>query len=424
MQFKNGRTKVNQDTNISTKTWAALLCWPLTALTGALTLALLVLWLANVCSIFDTVGRHLGIAAASSSIEVQAGVWQERILGWFPDVAAKMLLFVLETDLSSVSALLIFFFSYCFFRGCLAVVRKNYASMMAPEFPFPRRFRITLVQFGLLGTLAAFLALGAQLENLAMDMQESATVLILVTAFGTALLSTFVSIFLVYVVAPAIQSFFQCCVTLPLSRNAEENSVALFFQGLEQATLALARISETLKPSTEGIRHELERMTESVTSASTAINAAFADAAGPLQTHMGSVSELLVDSTTATKAATSEFLELHGQTQESIGLLTNAVASLAIELRGQQKRAHEDSVALADVMKESCRANTERHSKIWKCIIQLRDELRRKPRERAIIRHSGGARGSDITGGLNNLIERISNITKFKKPGPNGGRNR
>jgi len=144
-------------------------------------------WLVNVdvalAGAFPQLGRALALVLPAPWIVF----WKSLSL----DVSTVTSLVPLLFFLSTTSALL------AFFRPIQALQAR--VSRSRERFPFSPDYQTTWVQLGLIGTLWAFLLLGNQL-NTKQDPAQSVT--ILVTAFGTALLSTLAGVVAAYLLAP------------------------------------------------------------------------------------------------------------------------------------------------------------------------------------------------------------------------------
>lgn len=82
---------------------------------------------------------------------------------------------------------------------------ENRLVALGHALPFPRRYQTIWIQMGFIGTLWGFMLIGWRLRNMG-SAQTVETLDILLKAFGTALLSTFTAVVLVYILAPVFRA--------------------------------------------------------------------------------------------------------------------------------------------------------------------------------------------------------------------------
>lgn len=115
---------------------------------------------------------------------------------------------LISIDLSAITPfILLWFFSAILrnsFNSIRGVLGKEQLSEKVDILPMPRACGTSWIQLGFVGTLWGFLLIGWKLKGLSVA-QSTQTLDILLKAFGTALLSTFTAVVIVYVFAPIVQ---------------------------------------------------------------------------------------------------------------------------------------------------------------------------------------------------------------------------
>jgi hypothetical protein len=133
------------------------------------------------------------------------------------------------------------------------------------RFPFPTDYQTTWVQLGLIGTLWAFLLLGNQL-NLKQDPAESVT--ILVTAFGTALLSTLAGVVAAYLLAPPICSVYGWLVRAadigPVRSTGTLDELKERLDGLGSSATAVSRVLVSKDDQEPALRESAAQTSEAL----------------------------------------------------------------------------------------------------------------------------------------------------------------
>lgn len=161
----------------------------------------------------------------------------------------------LSRDASTVTSMIGLILSFYVLRAALGYFFRPAAlpdqmAVSRESFPFPLRYQITWVQLGLLGTLWSFLLIGNQLK-LGMDPVESVT--ILVTAFGTALLSTFAGVVGAYIVAPLVAIGCQrACAAAGLRARTTSGALDELKAGIEALSRSNTATARLLAPETAG----------------------------------------------------------------------------------------------------------------------------------------------------------------------------
>jgi hypothetical protein len=103
---------------------------------------------------------------------------------------------------------------------------------LTAHFPFPSTYKTYFVQFGLLGTLLAFI-LAFSAQRLLSDIKDPE---MLYRALGTALWSSFTAIFLAYGVCPLVERGFAYTIRHAFTFDAPD-------EGLEKIVLGLQRLA-------------------------------------------------------------------------------------------------------------------------------------------------------------------------------------
>ena len=114
------------------------------------------------------------------------------------------------------------------------------------HFPFRTGYQTTLVQLGLIGTLWSFLLIGNRLDPSIGDPSESVT--LLVTAFGTALLSTFSGVVGAFILGPLVATAFRA--RLSAAGIREESTPGILDQlrqGLRDLSVRAGEASSSLQ---------------------------------------------------------------------------------------------------------------------------------------------------------------------------------
>jgi hypothetical protein len=116
----------------------------------------------------------------------------------------------ISVDRSCIApGLLLWFFFYiaiCSGRSLWMTVyqTKDDSLMEVPGIPLPTSYAITWVQLGFIGTLWGFMLIGIKMGDTNISKAGESVLDILLKAFETALLSTFVAVVLVYVFSPLV----------------------------------------------------------------------------------------------------------------------------------------------------------------------------------------------------------------------------
>lgn len=108
-------------------------------------------------------------------------------------------------DLSAITSFLLLWFFMSININIIKVLLKRLTKDQLYEkydtLPMPKTYDTTWIQLGFIGTLWGFMIIGIRMSQIG-GMQSSETIDILLMAFGTALLSTFTAVLLVYIFAP------------------------------------------------------------------------------------------------------------------------------------------------------------------------------------------------------------------------------
>ncbi len=168
----------------------------------------------------------------------------------------KLFLKRISFDLSAVTPLVLFLFFGAVSRNTLILVKNR----KKPEFlervkfdvnfPLPRSFERTWIQLGFIGTLWGFMIIGLRMNKTTLGAGEEALD-ILVKAFGTALLSTFSAVVMVYIVAPIFKGFFRWAIGIPVNEmNVGDQVAAKLYalnSGLQSTTGQISKLSQKIE---------------------------------------------------------------------------------------------------------------------------------------------------------------------------------
>jgi methyl-accepting chemotaxis protein len=134
-------------------------------------------------------------------------------------------------------------------------------------FPFYQNHEAIFVQFGFIGTIWGFLIVG---WNMGLTSGESAKKLdivdTLMRAFGTALLSTFTAVVLVYVIIPMTQSLFRGLIGLPESFTPDEN-MKRFNDSVSQTRIGVDTFKSTMESFTDTLCDITPQISETLANA-------------------------------------------------------------------------------------------------------------------------------------------------------------
>ena len=150
----------------------------------------------------------------------------------------------ISIDLSAVTPVILFmFFLFPGLGGVkLFKIHKNpnYEHKFTESFPFPENYQTTWIQLGFIGTLWAFLIIGHRMAKIK-HLGGIELLDILIKAFGTALISTFAAVVMVYIVTPIVKNAYQGLFNLkipPPLKTVEERLNKLSDQ-LNKTTIEL-----------------------------------------------------------------------------------------------------------------------------------------------------------------------------------------
>ncbi len=168
-------------------------------------------------------------------------IWGIDLLG-----LVKYAPYISRVDVSAANTLIFFLTGLFLFTGtrryCAASVSKaELAKIRDPHFPFPSRFKVVLVQLGLLGTVFAFIIAFNRLAGASPEAQHRYDPALLVVPLGAALWSTFAGIAFAYIIVPAIQRLFSFLLRTPsatTSASQDVNSVVDSFASLKKQVTA------------------------------------------------------------------------------------------------------------------------------------------------------------------------------------------
>lgn len=287
---------------------------------------------------------------------------------------AKYAPYISRVDVSAANTLIFFLTNLFLFIGtvryCAACGDPSKLQRICnPHFPFPLRFKVLLVQLGLLGTVFAFIIAFNRLAGSSAEAQHRYDPALLVVPLGAALWSTFAGIAFAYIVVPAIQKLFSSLLRVDSDagdvardvRDVAESFVSLKGQivdtcdqlgrvneRLERTESQLSAIGQssllasvhklgdvaaataqaanslkstgtdflaaagTITEATSGLRHELRTIHEDITALSRALaqqnqtTTAQVTASGQLEQEIRSAARIAVELLTALKAVSTE----------------------------------------------------------------------------------------------------------------------
>lgn len=161
----------------------------------------------------------------------------------------------ISVDLSAVTPFIWLSFFIFLGKGSYKMLKHDFDIKSPDTFPFPRRYETTWLQWGFTGTIWGFLIIGIRMSKI--QTSGSTEILdILVKAFGTALLSTFTAVFMVYIFTPNFKRFFQGVIDYDPDQIPEGN-----------INMQLRELSEKLGESrkkTEALTYGIENLSEEI----------------------------------------------------------------------------------------------------------------------------------------------------------------
>lgn len=295
---------------IGFKRWSRsiIVSWPLTAIMGILALTFFLMWVVSIdftlgkiteqiarssdtsltISTPDSPGKETKAESSSGRLSTKNAssslpfVWTPRLLRNLSEDLCNTLRPLFEIDLSTITFFLWFLFMFYIFRGALCIARNRLSPALVQTFPFPRNFRITWVQLGLIGTLWGFLLLGFGLQSRPL-MKSEETIELLVQAFGTALLSTFTGVALAYMFAPSVQWLFSRCLVHPTGPTIEENTSAEFVEWMQKVVKSLRSISEVIDTNRGALVDSFKSVADKVEASAKNLDQYFRGPKGPLK---------------------------------------------------------------------------------------------------------------------------------------------
>lgn len=146
---------------------------------------------------------------------------------------------LLSVDLSTITTvvfLMIFLrLSWIFYQ----LAKKNFQVIYSVDFPFWSNFKTTFVQLGLLGTIFGFMV-AFNNENASLKEYNPSVIF---AALGTALYSTFIPIFIGYIIAP----IFVLPVFGLLKKHIEQNILGIQQDSKNSFSLFISKLNDTHK---------------------------------------------------------------------------------------------------------------------------------------------------------------------------------
>ncbi len=159
------------------------------------------------------------------------------------------LLYQFSQDASTITPLILLMFFFFISRTSILLMLGKITSCSAirqmNHMPFPKNYRNTWIQLGLLGTLYAFLLIGYSMR----EGIEADSTTILVTAFGTALLSTFTGVAMSFIAAPLVTTTARTLLQKPDSalQNPLPPSDKRLSSSLTEVQMYVDEFSDSLK---------------------------------------------------------------------------------------------------------------------------------------------------------------------------------
>jgi len=185
---------------------------------------------------------------------------------------------VISVDLSAVTPFLFFWYFSTLFLNTVKTIGndvmdndiiKKFTNFKVFEeedlyervdtLPLPESYETTWIQLGFVGTLWGFMIIGLRMKEV--SATESAGILdILLKAFGTALLSTFTAVVMVYVIAPITKGLWQWMLDIESKELVADQDIE---QQLRKLSLALKNTTEDVKDfNSKGLKSAVDTIEE------------------------------------------------------------------------------------------------------------------------------------------------------------------
>lgn len=178
--------------------------------------------------------------------------WQ---LGWVQRFEA------ISLDLSAVTPFVMFwyFLSILYYSLKYRARLSTKSSYFIPTLalPFPELFGNTCIQLGFIGTLWGFLLIGWKMKSVMMSSASGEVLDILLKAFGTALLSTFTAVVVVYIFVPPVQWLWRWIMNFG---EYEETDISEAVKNLTKEFKESASALATLQKEMNALHSEVQKL--------------------------------------------------------------------------------------------------------------------------------------------------------------------
>jgi len=176
----------------------------------------------------------------------------------------KCILFLerISIDLSAVTPFILLWFFSSFSRGSWKLIREKELRKKVKTdetFPLPKSYETTWIQLGFTGTLWGFLIIGLRMEQARSGLGEEA-VDILIKAFGTALLSTFTAVVMVYIIAPSVRNFYRWAIGIPYEPPSVPHEITTQLRALSSELKGTTNETSNLKGEIESLKDRVSSL--------------------------------------------------------------------------------------------------------------------------------------------------------------------
>ncbi len=195
--------------------------------------------------------------------ETKGVLFQSSSKGW---IFGKYVPFLkkISRDLSAVTPFILLWFFGSFTWGSWKLIRDRELTKNVKReemFPLPENYETTWIQLGFIGTLWGFLIIGFRMEQIGHTLGTDALD-IMTKAFGTALLSTFTAVVMVYIIAPSAKSFYRWVIGISYEKPTHPwpNEIASQLRALSEALKATTRGVSILRGEIESLNKEISSL--------------------------------------------------------------------------------------------------------------------------------------------------------------------
>lgn len=342
------------------RAWVRRLCQPLFLVAGCIASYLLLLWATHFTAAVDTAYKTLTESPRLGNPLLADTA--TRLLQLLPVHLERCLHWIYDTDVSTISGLLLFLFLFGVARGLWFAARNLAPLILSPGAPFGSQYKILWIQLGLTGTLVAFMLIGFGIDDSGTNASEPDTVSILVTAFGTAILSTLVAVVLAYIVAPAFQWLLRSSLAgISRSRDGIQRGSLEALVWLDRTVNSLKSAAETLDLNTKSLRRACREVPRSN-----------AGPLGHLSRDVKTITEVLK---VIGKQADANTVRLAGAAKESSGHVSRSIESLSNGLQTANSLLASNAEAQTELL-TSLRALGDRDRSELKAILDGQNSIR------------------------------------------------